>query len=261
MKRFLSILLALALPSPWAFPPWRRSTGPGTPTSASWAAAARGRWASAPPTERTGRRQTARCTGTHRYEFVYTDDGVSWVSAGAAESSLGSGMYDGTQFLAGPFGSERPTWVLRRRGALDGPHAGGARYRAGHPAGPVVAERPHLHPAGRPGAVGDGRTGAGRGVDGGLYLLPGQLRHGGCAGLSGAPGHPGGGLQPVWLRDRRVPHLSGGGVEAAPGRCPARAAAGHGRGQAGDFPHLPLSGERLHDGPSAADGPGSWLYL
>ena len=45
-----------------------------------------------------------------RYEFVYTDDGVSWVSAGAAESSLGSGMYDGTQFLAGPFGSERPTW-------------------------------------------------------------------------------------------------------------------------------------------------------
>ena len=63
------------------------------------------------------------------------------------------------------------------------------------------------------------------------------------------------------VRDRRVPHLSGGGVEAAPGRCPARAAAGHGRRQAGDFPHLPLSGERLHDGPSAADGPGSWLYL
>ena len=52
-----------------------------------------------------------------RYEFVYTDDGVSWVSAGAAESSLGSGMYDGTQFLAGPFGSERPTWC-----SADGGH-------------------------------------------------------------------------------------------------------------------------------------------
>lgn len=45
-----------------------------------------------------------------RYEFVYTDDGVTWVSAGAAETNFGSGMYDGTQFLAGPFRSDRPTW-------------------------------------------------------------------------------------------------------------------------------------------------------
>ena len=42
---------------------------------------------------------------------------ASGVSAGAAESSLGSGMYDGTQFLAGPFGSERPTWC-----SADGGH-------------------------------------------------------------------------------------------------------------------------------------------
>lgn len=51
-----------------------------------------------------------------RYEFVYTDDGVSWVSAGVAENSLGSDIYDGTQFLAGPFGSERPTWCSANGG-------------------------------------------------------------------------------------------------------------------------------------------------
>ena len=45
-----------------------------------------------------------------RYEFVYTGDGEHWTAAGAVESGLGGGWYDGTQFLACPFQSAQPTW-------------------------------------------------------------------------------------------------------------------------------------------------------
>lgn len=48
----------------------------------------------------------------NRYEFVYTDDGVNWISAGAVDGplSLGCGWYDGAQFWACPFMSDMPTW-------------------------------------------------------------------------------------------------------------------------------------------------------
>ena len=110
MKRFLSILLALALALTLGIPALAAEHQAGDTyirilgSSGARTVGVR--------TTYGAYRQTAdgAVYRDDRYEFVYTDDGVSWVSAGAAESSLGSGMYDGTQFLAGPFGSDRPTW-------------------------------------------------------------------------------------------------------------------------------------------------------
>lgn len=110
MKRFLSILLALAMALTLGIPALAAEHQAGDTyirilgSSGARTVGVR--------TTYGAYRQTAdgAVYRDDRYEFVYTDDGVSWVSAGAAESSLGSGMYDGTQFLAGPFGSERPTW-------------------------------------------------------------------------------------------------------------------------------------------------------
>ena len=117
MKRFLSILLALALALTLGIPALAAEHRAGDTyirilgSSGARTVGVR--------TTYGAYRQTAdgAVYRDDRYEFVYTDDGVSWVSAGAAESSLGSGMYDGTQFLAGPFGSERPTWC-----SADGGH-------------------------------------------------------------------------------------------------------------------------------------------
>ena len=117
MKRFLSILLALALALTLGIPALAAEHQAGDTyirilgSSGARTVGVR--------TTYGAYRQTAdgAVYRDDRYEFVYTDDGVSWVSAGAAESSLGSGMYDGTQFLAGPFGSERPTWC-----SADGVH-------------------------------------------------------------------------------------------------------------------------------------------
>ena len=110
MKRFLSILLALALALTLGIPALAAEHQAGDTyirilgSSGARTVGVR--------TTYGAYRQTAdgAVYRDDQYEFVYTDDGVSWVCAGAAESSLGSGMYDGTQFLAGPFGSERPAW-------------------------------------------------------------------------------------------------------------------------------------------------------
>jgi len=117
MKRFLSILLALALALTLGIPALAAEHRAGD-TYIRILGSSGARTVGVRTTYGVYR-QTAdgAVYRDDRYEFVYTDDGVSWVSAGAAESSLGSGMYDGTQFLAGPFGSERPTWC-----SADGGH-------------------------------------------------------------------------------------------------------------------------------------------
>ena len=63
MKRFLSILLALALALTLGIPALAAEHRAGD-TYIRILGSSGARWASAPPTERTGRRQTARCTGT-----------------------------------------------------------------------------------------------------------------------------------------------------------------------------------------------------
>ena len=110
MKRFLSILLALALALTLGIPALAAEHQAGD-TYIRILGSSGARTVGVRTTYGVYR-QTAdgAVYRDDRYEFVYTDDGVSWVSAGAAESSLGSGMYDGTQFMAGPFGSERPAW-------------------------------------------------------------------------------------------------------------------------------------------------------
>ncbi len=108
MKRFLSILLALALALTLGIPALAAEHRAGDTyirilgSSGARTVGVR--------TTYGAYRQTAdgAVYRDDRYEFVYTDDGVSWVSAGAAESSLGSGMYDGTQFLPAPSGASGP---------------------------------------------------------------------------------------------------------------------------------------------------------
>ena len=64
MKRFLSILLALALALTLGIPALAAEHRAGDTYIRILGSSGARTVASAPPTERTGRRQTARCTGT-----------------------------------------------------------------------------------------------------------------------------------------------------------------------------------------------------
>ena len=91
MKRFLSILLALALALTLGIPALAAEHQAGD-TYIRILGSSGARTVGVRTTYGVYR-QTAdgAVYRDDRYEFVYTDDGVSWVSAGAAESSLGSG--------------------------------------------------------------------------------------------------------------------------------------------------------------------------
>lgn len=110
MKRFLSILLALTLALTLVTP--ALATEPQAGDTYIRILGSSGARTVGVRTTYGVYRQTAdgAVYRDDRYEFVYTGDGEHWTAAGAVESGLGGGWYDGTRFLACPFQSAQPTW-------------------------------------------------------------------------------------------------------------------------------------------------------
>lgn len=97
-KRFLSILLTLLLVLSLAAPALAVNPGESFIRVLGTSGA-----------RTTGLRVT-NSGGTEQYEFVYTDDGVNWISAGATEELPWNGWYDGICFWACRYDSTTPAW-------------------------------------------------------------------------------------------------------------------------------------------------------